>query len=240
MNTPPDDRYTKQELKEIAENYRQEQKQQYAKRQEEKFNRLATYSLDSENQKKYRLKAKEWKRVRFRTGNQSPIEYAADKGAYSSKFSDVTRQRLDNAKSKDYSIEKLSKIKIGEKTNEADGINVIHNNSIRKIEVAELLKPIFKEKITFVPEVKGKYKGVKTSDYLIGDERWDLKELKGESKDTVRNAISISPFTDKENDYLLRTPKMNSEYETTEECAKEHSKLQRKGVKWVDYPNIWC
>ena len=52
--------------------------------------------------------------------------------------------------------------------------------------------------------------------------------------------VVISPFTDKENDYLLRTPKMNSEYETTEECAKEHSKLQRKGVKWVDYPNIWC
>lgn len=190
VNTPPDDKYTKQELNEIAEKYRQEQKLQYAKRQEEKFNRLATYSLDNENQKKYGLKAKEWKRVRFRTGNQSPIEYAADKGAYSSKFSDVTRQWLDNAKPKDYSIEKLSRIKIGEKIYEADGINVIHNNSIREVEVAELLKPIFKEKITFVPEVKGKYKGVKTSDYLIGDERWDLKELKGESKDAVRNAIS--------------------------------------------------
>lgn len=33
--------------------------------------------------------------------------------------------------------------------------------------------------------------------------------------------VVISPFTDKENDYLLRTPKMNSEYETTEERAKE-------------------
>ena len=33
--------------------------------------------------------------------------------------------------------------------------------------------------------------------------------------------VVISPFTDKENDYLLRTPKMNTEYETTEERAKE-------------------
>ena len=190
VNPPPDDRYTKQEQKEIAENYRQEQKQQYAKRQEEKFDRLATYSLDDENQKKYGVKAKEWKRVRFRTGNQSLLEYAADKGAYSSKFSDVTQQWLDNAETKNYSIEKLSRIIVGEENYEVDGVNVLHNNSIREVEVAELLKPIFKEKITFVPEVKGKYKGVKTPDYLVGDERWDLKELKGESKDAVRNAIS--------------------------------------------------
>ena len=33
--------------------------------------------------------------------------------------------------------------------------------------------------------------------------------------------VVISPFTDKKNDYLLRTPKMNNEYETTEERAKE-------------------
>ena len=33
--------------------------------------------------------------------------------------------------------------------------------------------------------------------------------------------VVISPFTDKENDYLLRTPKLNNEYETTEERAKE-------------------
>lgn len=190
ISTPPDDKYTKQELNEIAENYRNQQKQQYAKRQEEKFNRLATYSLDSENQSKYGLKAKEWKRIRFRTGNLSSMEYAADKGAYSFKFSDVTQKWLENAKSKEYNIKELLEIKIGETDYTVDGINVLHNNSPRELEVAELLKPIFDEKISLVPEVKGKHKGVKTPDYLIGTERWDLKELHGESKDAVRNAIS--------------------------------------------------
>lgn len=38
--------------------------------------------------------------------------------------------------------------------------------------------------------------------------------------------VVVSPFTDKENDYLLRTPKMNSEYETTEARAQE---LIKKG-----------
>ena len=43
--------------------------------------------------------------------------------------------------------------------------------------------------------------------------------------------VVISPFTDKENEYLLRTPKLNNEYETTEARAQE---LIEKGkVKYV-------
>lgn len=60
INTPPDGKYTRDELDEIAENYRREQKQQYAKRQAEKFGRLAKYSLDEDNQKKYKAKEREW------------------------------------------------------------------------------------------------------------------------------------------------------------------------------------
>lgn len=33
--------------------------------------------------------------------------------------------------------------------------------------------------------------------------------------------VVVSPFTDKENNYLLRTPKLNSEYETTAARAQE-------------------
>lgn len=63
VNTPPDDKYTRDELDEIAENYRREQKQQYAKRQAEKYGRLAEYSLDEENSKKYSVKKKMWSKV---------------------------------------------------------------------------------------------------------------------------------------------------------------------------------
>lgn len=55
--------YTKNELALIENNYRQEQKQQYAKRQEERFGRLAEYSLDEENKKKYETRKEEWKTV---------------------------------------------------------------------------------------------------------------------------------------------------------------------------------
>ena len=51
-----DDTWTKEELKAIGQEYEAEQKQQYAKRQEEKYERLAEYSLDAENKKRYGIK----------------------------------------------------------------------------------------------------------------------------------------------------------------------------------------
>lgn len=56
-----DDTWTKDELKVVSEDYKAEQKQQYAKRQAEKFERLEKYSLDEENRKHYGAKSKMWK-----------------------------------------------------------------------------------------------------------------------------------------------------------------------------------
>lgn len=53
-----DDTWTKEELEAIGQEYEAEQKQQYAKRQEEKYERLAEYSLDAGNKKQYGIKAK--------------------------------------------------------------------------------------------------------------------------------------------------------------------------------------
>ena len=59
----PDDKYSKEELEKIAEDYQKEQKQQYAKRQVEKFGRMEKYSLDGENRKKYKLKKVGWEQL---------------------------------------------------------------------------------------------------------------------------------------------------------------------------------
>lgn len=57
-----DDTWTKEELEAIGQEYAADQRQQYAKRQEEKFGHLAEYSLDSENQKHYAARREEWKK----------------------------------------------------------------------------------------------------------------------------------------------------------------------------------
>ena len=55
---------------------------------------------------------------------------------------------------------------------------------------------------------------------------------KAETTEKKVKVVVISPFTDKENDYLLRTPKLNNEYETTEARALE---LIEKGkVKYAE------
>lgn len=57
-----DDTWTKKELEEIGLQNKQEARQQYAKRQEEKYERLAEYSQDPENKEEYARKAEEWKK----------------------------------------------------------------------------------------------------------------------------------------------------------------------------------
>lgn len=61
LDDEPDDLYTKDEIDDIEQNYLAEQKQQYAKRQAEKFGRLEKHSLDKDNKRIYQNKAKQWK-----------------------------------------------------------------------------------------------------------------------------------------------------------------------------------
>lgn len=70
VSEPPDNKYTRDELNDLADQARQEAKQQYAARQEKRFGRLAEYSLDPENQKRYELKRKEWRQVFRECGNK--------------------------------------------------------------------------------------------------------------------------------------------------------------------------
>ena len=79
ISTPPDDKFSKQELAEVEARSKQEAGKQYATRQHDKFARLAKYSLDPENQKHYQQKVEQWKNVRFRTGSQDSRGYVDKK-----------------------------------------------------------------------------------------------------------------------------------------------------------------
>ena len=54
ISTPPDDKFTKGEIKQIEAVNKAEAKKQYAQRQAEKFERLAEHSLDSDNMERYK------------------------------------------------------------------------------------------------------------------------------------------------------------------------------------------
>lgn len=61
ISLPPDNKFTKKEIQDIEQENKKEAQQQYARRQAEKYERLAENSLDKENQKKYAVRKNEWK-----------------------------------------------------------------------------------------------------------------------------------------------------------------------------------
>ena len=60
LDEEPDSKFTKKELEKVKEDYRQDQKQQYAGRMVEQFDRLAKYSLDKDNRKMYVARKEQW------------------------------------------------------------------------------------------------------------------------------------------------------------------------------------
>lgn len=98
-----DDTWTKEELEAIGQEYETEQKQQYAKRQEEKYERLAKYSLDVENQKKYAKRQAQWKqqhpqgwrRQFMRNGSAEPEKTWREKYNETVGKETVLKERLD-------------------------------------------------------------------------------------------------------------------------------------------------
>ena len=71
-----DNEYSKKDIEDIEEQNRKEARQQYAERQEKKFHRLASFSLDPENKSKYRAKEKEWSQeteVRYKVPDEVKV-----------------------------------------------------------------------------------------------------------------------------------------------------------------------
>ena len=60
ISTPPDSKFTRKELKQIENDNRKEAQKQYAERQKDKFGRLADYSLNPENKRRYTARKNAW------------------------------------------------------------------------------------------------------------------------------------------------------------------------------------
>ena len=190
VNTPPDGKYTREELNNLAEKNAKRERQQYAERQEKKYNRLSQFSLDPENQKKYEQKQKEWKHVRMRTGSVDSREHIDFRDLEKLQgVKDITDEWKKTATPNSYDIEEIRQYKIGDSVYTVDGKNVLLDYSDKERRIAELLKEELGGKISMVPRVLNP-QGISTPDYIFRNEAFDLKELSGTSKNLVYNAIA--------------------------------------------------
>ena len=89
-----EEKWTKEELEEVAEDYNREQKEKRIEQQVSKFERLSKFSLDPENKKQYDLRARLLKKHMFyKTGNMSLEEYA-DYKRYVASFNAASPERV--------------------------------------------------------------------------------------------------------------------------------------------------
>ena len=184
-----DDTCTKEELENVGLQSQQEVRQQYTKRQEEKYSRLAEYSLDPDNKQIYGRKASEWRNVRFKTGNLDASDYIEQKRE--EQFFGMPDEITDEwtKKNTDGSLIDMKEYDVNGVTYKVDGKRVTLHPTEQERSVAAVLSKKYGKIVEFVPQIMYP-QGIQTPDYLINGERFDLKTFKSSGKNVFYNMIA--------------------------------------------------
>ena len=184
-----DDTWTKEELENVGLQSQQEVRQQYTKRQEEKYSRLAEYSLDPDNKQIYGRKASEWRNVRFKTGNLDASDYIEQKRE--EQFFGMPDEITDEwtKKNTDGSLIDMKEYDVNGVTYQVDGKRVTLHPTEQERSVAAVLSKKYGKIVEFVPQIMYP-QGIQTPDYLINGERFDLKTFKSSGKNVFYNMIA--------------------------------------------------
>ena len=181
--------YTREELAKVESDYRREQKQQYAKRQADRFGRLAEHSMDEENQRRYSKRADVWKRVRFKTEKEDVKEYLS--GKREQNFfgcpNDITSSWVKSGENIG-KVEDLQEYIVNGEIFKVDGKKVILDYSKHEQEIANIIAKETGKNIKMVPRVTFP-QNIQTPDYLIDGIRFDLKTPLGNGKNTLYGMV---------------------------------------------------
>lgn len=190
VSSPPDNKYTKAEIQQIEEDYREEQKQQYAKRQAEKYEKLEKFSLDKDNQQTYQQKKNIWKSARLKTDDLSAKEYVDQKRLSDiRKKINITEQWISKKNGQIGRVKKLKEYIVDGNVYKIDGKQVILKPKQDEIYVAEVLSRKYGKKVDLVPQVM-EPKGIPTPDYFIDGKKYDLKSPTGSGKNVLYGMVS--------------------------------------------------
>lgn len=103
-------------------------------------------------------------------------------------YVDVTKEWLNNATPNSHKVEDRQYFEKEGIKYQVDGKNVVLDYSVKEKEVAEWLENTFGGEIYMIPRVN-KPDGIKTADYLFRNEYWDLKTIRGKSKQSLYHSI---------------------------------------------------
>lgn len=191
-------------LEEATEQYKLSQEQRYLERGIRKWKRkerIFKRSLDKEYYKKCKDKVQEWQlrnkkfiennnlKRDFSRENVEKITRVVNSNIEKEQYVDITTRKLLE-KYNNYEIEEQKYFvdNNGNKYN-VDGKKVILEPTDKEKEVANLLGEIYGGKVRIIPRIN-EPAGIKTPDYMIENRKYDLKEIYGNSKNTLYNAIA--------------------------------------------------
>ena len=175
LDDNPGTRFSRRELKEIEEDYRQEQLVNYVDRQVKKYTRLAENSLSLENQNKYKLIAERYRDSTV-LGEEGFYHEVKPENLYpnsipgSHGIKDATEYTKDGIK---YIV---------------DGHNVKLRYEEEEKKYLEILERAIGGEAYMVPKVENP-EGIKTPDFLFNGNEYDLKRISGSGKNTLIDAV---------------------------------------------------
>lgn len=103
-------------------------------------------------------------------------------------YIDVTKKWLINATPNSHNVEDQGFYEYDGILYKVDGKNVVLDYSAKEKEIAEWLKNTFGGEIKMIPRINYP-KSISTPDYLFKSIKFDLKEINGQSKRTIENAL---------------------------------------------------
>ena len=143
-------------------------------------------------------------------------------------YYNITQEWLKKSNPSTPSIKDAISVTINNETFMVGKLNkIIHENN--EVEVAKWLSKTFKENIEYLPNITEK-EGIQCADYIFKNEFWDLKELIGNGKRTLEDAIKKKKKQASNFIIDITNSKMSKE-----ELLKQAIKIYNgKSLKWID------
>lgn len=162
LDEEPDSKFTKKELEQVKEDYRQDRKQQYAGRMVEQFDRLSKYSLDPDNKKMYAVRKEQWEEQLADNQEYKPITKGENKIIELKPQEKINIRKIDTYKDNIY-ISDNAVIK-------PRALHEIYTNTVKAVEEWNISKDRMPEiRILSIDELKayGRYDAVDNVVYYI-------------------------------------------------------------------------
>ena len=144
-------------------------------------------------------------------------------------YLDITEEILSQDKKKYKIVKQKFYIDKTGKKYIIDGKYIILKLTKREIEVANILGCIYGGKIRLIPKVN-KPDGIKTPDYIIGEQKFDLKEITGGGKYVIEG--NLRKKQKQANNFIIDIT--NAKLSYTEADKQINSIYISKRYKWID------